>query len=88
MALHEDGRALGVEAGREEPAGDGERGLAKDIGLERRRDRVQVDDAEEGVALFLGGDVLAKAAAVVAERLVAGGTNAREDAHRAIIPAT
>ena len=49
--------------------------------LERRRDRVQVDDAEERVALLLGGDVLPEPAAVVAEGLVPRGPDAGEDPH-------
>src|ERR671924_263856 len=82
VALREDGRALRVEPGGEEERGDREGRLAEDVRLERRRDRVQVDDAEEGVALLLGRDVLAETAAVVAERLVAGRPDAGEDPHR------
>src|SRR5262245_54422952 len=81
MALDEDGRTVRVEAGREQPGGDGQCRLAEDLRLERRRDRVQVDDAEERVALLLRGDVLPEPAAVVAERLVPGGADAGEDPH-------
>jgi hypothetical protein len=42
---------------------------------------VQVDDAEERLALLLGGDVLAEPSAVVAEVLRASGLDAGEDAH-------
>ncbi len=42
---------------------------------------MEVDDAEEGVAGLLRRDVLAEAAAVVAEVLGAGGLDAAEDAH-------
>src|SRR5436305_954179 len=81
VALDEHRRAVGVEPGRKEHRGAGERRLAELLGLERRRDRVQVDDAEERLALILGGAVLAVAAGVVAEGLVARGSDAGEDAH-------
>ena len=80
VALAEDGRALGVEAGREEHRGEIERRLAQLRRLVVDRDRVQVDDAEERVAGLLRRRVLAEAAAVVAERLAAGRLDAGEDA--------
>ena len=88
VALDEDGRAVGVEARREQPRCDGKRRLAQHVRLERRRDRVQVDDAEERVALLLGRDVLPEAAAAVAQGLVARGSDAGEDAHQSIIAGT
>src|SRR5437667_450186 len=81
LALDEDGRALRVEAGGEEERGKRERRLAELGRVELDRDRVQVDDAEEGVALLLRRDVLADRADVVAEVLGAGGLDAGEDAH-------
>ena len=86
VALAEDDRALGVDTGRKEHRRAGERRLAQAFGLVRGRDRVQVDDAEDGLALLLGRGVLAVAAAVVAERLVAGRADAGEDPHREIVP--
>ena len=83
VALDEDGRAVGVEPGREQQRREVERRLAQLVRLERRRDRVQVDDAEERLALLLGGRVLAEAARVVAERLGAGGSDPAENPHGA-----
>jgi hypothetical protein len=42
---------------------------------------MEVDDAEERLPELLGGGVLAKASAVVAEVLRAGGLDAGEDPH-------
>ena len=81
VALAEDDRALGVDAGGEEHRRARQRRLVQPFRLVRGRDRVQVDDAEHGIALLLGSRVLAIAAAVVAERLVAGGSDAGEDPH-------
>ena len=53
----------------------------RSAGLVVGRDRVQVDDAEERVALLLGGGVLAEAADQVAEVFLAGRLDAGEDAH-------
>src|SRR5512133_1048879 len=83
VALDEDGRALGVEAGREQHRGDVERALAQRSRVVLDRDRVQVDDAEEGLALFLRLGVLAEAPAVVADVGAAGGLDAAEDPQRA-----
>jgi hypothetical protein len=81
VALHEDGGALGVDSGREEHRGEVEGRLAQRFRVVRNRDRVQVDDAEERLAQLLGGRILAKAAAVVAEVLRARGLDPREDTH-------
>ena len=81
VALCEDGRALGVEPGREQHRRQVERLLAEVVGVVLDADRVQVDDAEEPLALLLGRRVLAEAADQVAEVLVAGGLDAGEDAH-------
>ena len=80
VALREDGRAVGIEARGEEHRGAGERVLAQVVRLYRGRDRVEVDDAEERLALLLGRDVLPVAARVVPERLVARRPDAGEDA--------
>ena len=53
VALREDGRALGVEAGREEHRGEVERLLPEVVGVVLDGDRVQVDDAEEALAALL-----------------------------------
>jgi hypothetical protein len=79
VALTEDRRALGVEARGEEHRGEVERGRAELGRVVVDADRVEVDDAEEGVARLLGLDVLAEAAAVVPERLSARGLDPGED---------
>ena len=71
VALCEDRRAIRVETRREEHRRERERRLAELLDLIGRRDRMQVDDAEEGIALFLRRDVLPEAARVIAECLVA-----------------
>ena len=81
VALREDGRALRVEAGREEHRREVERLLPEVLRVVLDGDRVQVDDAEEAVAALLLRRVLAEAADQVAEVLVAGGLDAGEDAH-------
>src|SRR5205085_2070396 len=86
VALCEDRRALRVDPGREEQRGAGQGRLPETLGLVCGRDRVQVDDAEERLALLLGRPVLAVAAAVVAERLVPRRPDAGEDAHTGILP--
>src|SRR5206468_1039456 len=83
VALDEDRRPLRIEAGGEKRRREVERRAAEVLGVVRDRDRVQVDDAEEGVALLLRRRVLAEAAAVVAEVLGACGLDAAEDAHGA-----
>ena len=67
VALEEDGRAVGVEPGGEEQRCQVERRLVQLRRLKRSGDRVEVDDAEERLALLLRRRILAKAAAVVAE---------------------
>ena len=62
----------GVETGREQHRREVESRLVQLPRLVLDRDRVQVDDAEEGVVRLLRLDVLAEAAAVVAERLAPG----------------
>ena len=81
VALGEDRRAVGVEPGREQHRSEVERRLVQLLRLERRRDRVQVDDAEERLALLLRGRVLAEAAAVVAEGLRPRSSDTGKDAH-------
>src|SRR5205823_12857191 len=71
VALDEDRRAVGVEPDGEEHRGEVERRFAQVVRLKRRRDRVQVDAAEERLALLLAQDELAEGAAVIAERLLA-----------------
>ncbi len=81
VALREDGRALGIEAGGEEHRGEIERRVAERLRLVVDGDRVQVDDAEERLALLLGRRVLAEATAVVADVLRARRLDSREDPH-------
>ena len=81
VALREDGRALGVEPGREQHRREVERLLAEVVRVVLDADRVQVDDAEEALAALLRRGVLAEAADQVAEVLVARGLDAGEDAH-------
>ena len=82
VALREHGRPVGVEPRREQHRGAGERVLPQLLGLEVGRDRVQVDDAEERLALVLQRDVVPDRADVVAEMLRACGLDAAEDPHR------
>jgi hypothetical protein len=81
VALREDGRARRVEAGREEQRRQVERPLAQVVRRVVDGDRVEVDDAEEGVAELLCRGVLAKAAGVVPDVLRARRLDAREDPH-------
>ena len=83
VALREDGRALRIEARREQDRGEVERLLAEVVGVVVDRDRVQVDDAEEALAALLRRRVLAESADQVAEVLVARGLDAGEDPHGA-----
>ena len=57
VALDEDGRAVRVESRREQPGRHGQGRFAQDLRIERRRDRVQIDDAEEGLAACRGRPV-------------------------------
>ena len=81
VALREDGRALGVEPGREQHRREVERLLAEIVRVVLDADRVEVDDAEEALAALLRRRVLAEAADQVAEVLVARGLDAGKDAH-------
>ncbi len=81
VALDEDGRAIRIEPRREQHRGYVERAVPKRRRIVRHRDRVQVDDAEEGFALLLRGCVLAEAAAEVADVGIACRLDAAEDAH-------
>src|SRR6266550_1207943 len=82
MALDEDGRPVGVEADREHHRGEVERRAAQLLRLVGGGDRVQVDDAEEGLAFLLDGNELAERSGEVAEVLRAGGLDAAEGPHR------
>jgi len=81
VALDEDRRALRVEADGEQQRGEREGRLAQVGRVVLDGDRVQVDDAEEGVAVLLHGDVLAHRADVVAEVLGSCGLDAGKNAH-------
>ena len=81
VALEEDRRTLGIEAGGEKHRRQVERRLPEPLWILRRREGMEVDDAEERIAEVLRGRVLAKAAAVVAEVLRARRLDAREDPH-------
>src|SRR2546423_6211652 len=81
LALDENGRTVGFEARGEQHRGEVECRLPQLLGVIGDRDRVQVDDAEEGFAELLGLRVLAEGTAVVAEVLCPGGLDAAEDAH-------
>ena len=79
LALHEDRRPLGVDAGREE-LGDGDEGaLAQQLRVVGHRDRVQVRDEEERIEVVLQGHPLLERAQEVAEvERVGGGLDAGE----------
>ena len=81
VALNEDGGAVGLEPGGEQHCGEVECRLPQLDRVIGNGDRVQVDDAEEGLAKFLGLGVLAEGPAVVAEVLCPCGLDAAEDAH-------
>src|SRR5262249_38109937 len=74
------------EPGRDEHRVQVERPLAEVVGVVVGGDRVQVDDAEEAVALLLRRRVLAEAADQVAEGLLPGGLDTREDPHGGSFP--
>ena len=67
MALQEERRALRLEADGEEQRRQVERAVVEVLRVVVDGDRVQVDDAEEGVARLLRRDVLAHRADVVAD---------------------
>ena len=80
VALDEDRRPLGIEPGREQHRRDvAACPRAARLGSCCDRDRVQVDDAEEGLALLLGLGVLTEPPAVVADVRVAARLDAAED---------
>ena len=81
MALAEERAAVGVEADRKEERGQVERAVVQVVRVVVDRDRVQVDDAEEGVALVLRRDVLAHRADVVADVLGTRRLDAGKDTH-------
>jgi hypothetical protein len=81
VALREHRRTLGIEAGRDQHREEVERAVVQLARVVLDRDRVEVDDAEERLAELLRAGVLTKAADVVAEVLVAGRLDAREDLH-------
>jgi hypothetical protein len=82
VALGEDRRAVRVEPGRDQHREQVERAVVQVPRVVVDGDRVQVDDAEERrLAQLLCLRVLAKAADVVAEVLVARRLDAGEDRH-------
>src|SRR6266508_3040687 len=81
VALDEYRRAAGVEAAREQQRGRVERRPAQLLRVVGDRDRVQIDDAEVGLAALLRRDVLAEATGVVAEVLLPRGLDAGKDLH-------
>ena len=81
VALQEERAAVGLEADREEQRRQVERAVVQILRVVVDRDRVQVDDAEERVALVLGRDVLAHRADVVADVFGTRGLDAGENAH-------
>ena len=81
VALGEHRRASGVEPGRDEHREQVEGLLVQVARVVLDRDRVEVDDAEERLSELLRARVLAEPSDVVAEMLVAGGLDAREDPH-------
>ena len=81
MALAEERAPVGVEADREEERGQIERAVVQVARVVVDRDRVQVDDAEEGVALVLRRDVLAHRADVVADVFGTRRLDAGKDTH-------
>ena len=81
VALQEERAALGCEPDGEEQRGQVEGAVVQLLRVVLDRDRVEVDDAEVGVALLLGRDVLAHRADVVADVLGTRRLDAGEDAH-------
>ena len=81
VALQEERAAVRVETDRVEERRQVERAVVQVARVVLDGDRVQVDDAEERVALLLGRDVLAHAADVVADVLGARWLDAGENAH-------
>ena len=83
VALAEEDAARRIEAGREQDRRGVVGALAQLHRVELDGDRVQVDDAVDGVAAVLPRDVLRDRADVVAEVLATGRLDAGEDAHGA-----
>src|SRR3954465_13556607 len=81
VALDEERGASGVDPRGKEESGQGERRLPEILGVVRHRDRVEVDDADEGLAFVLGVDPLPDRPDVVPNVLVAGRLDAAEDPH-------
>ena len=84
VALHEEGAPLGVEAGGEQEHHRAAGPLGELVGVVGQRQRVEVDDAVERLVgrrgFVLGRHPVRHRAEVVAEMLLAGGLDAREDA--------
>src|SRR5439155_24861284 len=82
VALAKERAALGIEPSGEQDGGGVVAALAQLRGIERDRDGVQVDDAEDALAALLACDVLDDRADVVAEVLPPRRLDPREDPHR------
>ena len=83
LTLDEEGAAVGVEPHREQVQHGVECVGPERLGRDLRRERVEVNDAVEGVVAVLEAHPVPQRAEVVAQREVAGGRDAREDAvHR------
>jgi hypothetical protein len=81
LALHEDRRALRVDAHGDQLRGRAQRALAEHLRVLLLGDRVQVGDEEERLVLALQVDPLAQGAEVVAEvERVGRGLDAGQDA--------
>src|SRR3954447_17133922 len=85
VALQEDDRPFRIEPGRKEHRRQAESAPAQLLRVVLDRDRVEVDDAEQRLALLLRRRVLAEAAAVVAERRLARRLDAREDSRHVVL---
>ena len=85
VALCEHGRAVGVETRCHEHRVEVDGPLVQVVRVVLGRDGMQVDDAEERVALLLRRRVLAEAADQVAEMLDPGGLDTRENPHLRIV---
>src|SRR5207237_2945921 len=79
LALGEDGRSPGIEAGREEQRGQPARVLAEPTRVRQSGEGVQVDHAEEAVVDLLRVHPLPDGAQEVPQVLVAARLDARED---------
>ncbi len=79
VALHEDGRHVGVEADGVQRRRQLQRLATDHAGFLGHRQGVQVDDAVEGVARVLADHPVPQRAQVVAEVDLAGGLDARQD---------